>query len=811
MGALLEDLRFACRGLRRASAFSAAALLTLTLSLAGTATMFALIRGVLLRPLPVADQDRLIVAWKELRSGGFSHHPFGGDAIKAMSGSNRLFERVAGVDANGAGRSVIAEHGGAGYVRAAVVTGSFFDVLGVHPVAGRLLREMDDVEGAELVLVISHGLWQRRYGGSPDVAGRRVVLDDRPFTIVGVAPPGLDYPVGVEGWRTTHSFETTGPFGDAARQEIDLVARLRRGVTVEQAADELARLTRQFESTSTARTTRGLTPVVKTFETAIVGDVQPALVALLTAVGLVLLIGTANAANLSLLRAEARRTELAVREALGAPRARMVWLVTVETLLIMLAAAAAGLALAWWGLRALLAILPDGLPRMDVVEVDARVIAFTLSVALVSALVVGLGPALLTLESDSTRHLRAGGQRTTRAGARLGRRALVVAQVALAVTVVAGAAVLTRTVLNLQSLDTGFPGDRLVFLELVLPEASYSESARHARFLDDLVSRLQAAPAIAGATPVNVPPFSADGGWDVPRFTAEGQDAKRAAANPSLNLESIHPNYFETLQVPIVRGRAFTEADRRGAVAVAIVSEDAAARTWPHEDPVGRRLKMGGPESTDQWRVVVGVAGETRYRELSRPRPTIYLPAYQFQMTAQMLVLRTAASIDLVASLAREQVHAVDPDVRVMRIATFHEIVARPLARPRFNATILAIFGIASLLLATTGIHAVMGAYVRYRELEIRIRVALGATAAHVRRLVIGEILRLAVAGTGLGLAISAASGRYLRGLVFDVAPFDATSTTAAVVLLLTAALLATYTPMRRAISLDPAGMLRAE
>jgi putative ABC transport system permease protein len=803
-----QDVGLAWRGLRRARVFSAAAILTLSLGIAGTTVMFTLIQGVLLRPLPVREQDRLLVAWKELRSSGFTHHPFGDAEIEAVGRASQLLLKVAGVDANRAGREVISENGTSSYVNSALVTGGFFDVLGVEPVLGRALTSADDVEGAERVLAISHGLWQRRYGGSRDVIGRRVRLGDTPFTIVGVMPPDVDYPAGVEAWRTTHSVSASGPFGDAARREVDLVGRLRPGVTIEQASSELAALTRRFESELPPGRTRGLVPVVHSFHDVVVGNIRLAMVALFAAVALVLLIASANVANLLLMRGEARRAELAVRQAIGAGRGRIMRELLAESLLLTLAAAGAGLLVTWWTLQGLITVVPDGLPRLESIRIDTAVVFFTVGIALVTSMLAGLAPALSAARVDLASQLRLGG-RGLAGSARQGRRALVVAQVALAVTIVAAAGLLTRSVLRLQTLDTGLAADRLVFVELAIPRGRYADRAGHARFIEDVVSRLEAVPAIAAATPVNLAPFSGDGGWDVPIFTAEGQSVEQAAGNPSLNLESVHPNYFATFGVPLVRGRAFTSADREGTLDVAIVSEDVATRTWPGEDPIGKRVKMGPSESRDGWRTVVGIASPTRYRELEKPRPTIYLPAAQFLETAEMIVLRTTASLDLVASLSRERVKAVDPDVQVMRVVAFRQMLDGPLARPRFNAFLLSIFGAVALLLTAIGLYAVMSAYVRQRDREIALRVVLGATPANVRRLVLGEALGLAGAGAAVGLAGAAATTRVVRGMLFEVDPLDPSVLLGAAVLLIAASMVASYLPVRRATRLDAVAMLR--
>jgi predicted permease len=807
---LYQDLRLACRGLWRAKGFSAAALLMLALGIAGTTVTFSLIQGVLLRPMPVFDQDRLIVAWKEVRVSGSAQYPFGNTEIDSVAEASHLLESAAGIGRHGSLRSVVIDDGVASYVSVSLVTGGFFDVLGVRPLLGRTLARTDDVDGGENVLVISHGLWQRYYGASREVIGRRMILSDLPFTIVGVMPPDLDYPRGVEVWRLTRSMSTSGPFGDAARREVNLVARLRPGVTVEQARSELAALTRRLDAVAPPGYLRDLVPAVHALEDVVFGEARTPMLVLFGAVWFLLLIASANVANLLLMRGEGRRAELAVRAALGAARHRIMRLLFAESLVLAIAAGAAGLAIAWWSLDALITFVPDGLPRIESVRVDAAVVAFTIVTALVTATLAGLVPVLASVGADLVSELRSGGRGITGRRARHGRRTLVVAQVALAVTIVAAAGLLIRSVIRLQSVDIGLAADRLVLVDLKMPPGKYEGRARHAQFLDDVIAHLEAVPAIAAATPVNLAPFSGQG-WDLPRFTAEGQTADQAAANPSLNVESIHPNYFETFEVPLVRGRAFAKADRQGAAQVAILSHDIAARTWPGEDPIGKRLTMGRPDSRDRWYTVVGVAAETRYRELARPTPTLYLPAAQFQMTAEMLVLRTTHPLDMVASLTRDRVRAVDPDVHVMRVVPFPEMLERPVARPKFNAFLLSIFGAAALILSTIGLSAVMSSYVRQRDREIALRLALGATASGVRRLVLSEALRLACLGAAIGLAAAAGATRLLRGMLFEVDPLDPSTILGAALLLIAASALASYVPAYRATRVDAVAILRSE
>jgi putative ABC transport system permease protein len=803
----VKDFQLALRGLWRARAFTAVAVLTLGVGMSGATVILALVQGVLLRPLPVRDQDRVVLAWKMLRSSGYAHYPFGDAEIEAVRESSRLIEAAAGVTTNGVSGWTFDDGAQAVYVNGALVTGAFFDVLGVTPLAGRALAPSDDKEGSEDVLVISAGLWRRRYGASPGIVGRRVTLEGRSFRIVGVIPPDVDYPRGAEAWRTTRSVPISKTFGDAARREVDMIARLRPGVTIDQATAELASLTREFETRGTRRVLKGLAPVVRSFQGVIVGDTRPAILALLAAVAFVLLIATANVANLLLMRGEGRRAELAIRAALGAGRGRLASQLLVESAILALLASLVGLAVTWWSLRAVTMLVPDGLPRIDSVRIDGVVVALVAGVGFVASLLAGVAPALLSSRVELATELLGGGRGVAGPAARTGRRALVVAQVALAVTVVAAAGLLTRTLLRLQRVDVGVAADRLVFVSLELPQPKFADRAVHAHFLSDVVGSLQGVRGIEAVTPVNASPFA--GGWTVPRFSAEGQTEERAAANPSLNLESVHHNYFDTLGVKIVRGRAFSEADRDGALDVAIVSEEVADGTWPGENPIGKRLKMGAPASEDRWRTVVGVAAATRYRELTAPRATLYLPAAQFIDAARTLALRTAAPLDLVASVVREKVASLDPDVQVMRIVPFARRLDVPLARPRFNAFLLNLFGAAALFLATIGHYAVIAAYVRQREREIALRIALGATPGHVRRLVMGEAAWLVGAGVAIGLAVAASAARLLRGLVFGIDTLDPMSLAGAALLLMAASAAASYAPLRRAARVDALAMLR--
>ena len=443
---------------------------------------------------------------------------------------------------------------------------------------------------------------------------------------------------------------------------------------------------------------------------------------------------------------------------------------------------------------------------MDAIRIDAGVVLFVMALAVMTTILAALVPAMAAGRIDLVSHVQNGGRAVTRSTKR-GRAVLVAAQVALAVIVVAAAGLVTRSLLRLQSTGTALGADRLMLVSLALPDR-YEDRERHLQFLQEVVRRLDATPAIAAATPINVAPFSGIG-WDVPVMTAEGQTAAEVAANGALNLEAIQPGYFDTFGVTLVRGRAFDARDRDDAPDVVIVSADVAAKVWPGQDPIGKRLKLGNLESKDGWRTVVGVASRTRYRDLRASQATLYVPDTQLIVTAQSLVVRSTAPPSQVASVVHEQVRAIDPAVRVPRIAAFGELLREPLARPRFYTFVLGVFGVSALLLSAIGLYAVVAASVRQRYAEIGVRLALGASPADVRAMVLREGMLLAACGAAVGLALAFVTTQFLRGLLYEVNPLDPATLLMATVLLLGAAAMASYLPARAAGRMDPLAALR--
>jgi putative ABC transport system permease protein len=801
-------------GFRRARNFYITAALTLAIGMSGATVMFTLIHGIVLRPLPVPEEDRLVVSWRIPPSGLATHVPYRAGDVEEIARTSQLFEYVTGVGYNGAFDAEWLADGTTITARTAVVMGEFFHTAGVAPLLGRVLTRDDDRAGAEGAVVLSYAVWQRLFGGSPGVVGRSLTVRNHPFTIRGVMPDDFEYPRGAEIWTTLSALAATEPneaFRAGLVRDVELLARLRHGVTYEQASSELSILMTRLDAQTSAGVGHGFRPVIRSYKEVVVGDVDSALVVLFAAVGLLLVIASANVANLLLMRGEARQSELVIRAALGASRARLIRQLLTESLVVALAAGALALALSLWSLQTITMLVPDGLPRLSSIRVDGAVVVFTIGIAFMAAALSGLAPALAASRLDPVDSLRGGGRGAIGSARRRGRRVLVVAQVALAVTVVAAAGLLVRSLDRLQTVDMGLAYDRIVFAELDLPRERYADQEHRRQFLEAVLERLGAVRGIDGATPINALPFAGATGWDLPRFTAEGQTVEQVSENPSLNLEAVHSTYFDTLDVPILRGRAFRPSDNNQAPHVAIVSAEVAARAWPQQDPIGKRLKMGGVTSRDEWLTIVGVAATTRYRELARPRPTLYLPADQFMVAAGRLAIRTAAGPAFTATVVRDSVRAVDSSVRVLRVAPYRDYLQKPLAWPRFNALLLGVFAVAALVLSSVGLYGVMAASVRQRSAEIGVRVALGATATDIRRLVLGEALWLTAAGILVGLAVAFAATRALQGLLFEIGALDPATLLTATFVLVGTLMLASYLPARRATQIDPVDMLRAE
>jgi putative ABC transport system permease protein len=807
-----QDVRFALRTLGKRPAFAAVAVLTLALGIGASTAMFSVLHGVLLRDLPVREQDEVVVLWTESADGATDHLPISQGDLIAFRDRTRAFQSVAGVAYQGAMEHVLLDAGQAVSVEGTWVTGEFFPLLGLVPEQGRTLAPLDDVRGAEPVMVISYGFWQRYFGGQASAVGHRLELDGRQYTVVGILPRGFDYPKRADFWVPVFAVHPEEAQKTTSGYVIyDLVGRLRPGAERHHAREDFAAFLRATDAERPAAQ-RGMTPVVTPLAELLTREVRGTLWAISAAVALLLLIACVNVANLLLIRGSERVTELAVRSAIGAGKRRLVRQLLTESTVLAMLGGALGILLAVAAVRLLVAVAPPELPRREMITVDAWVLIFALAASVAASLFAGLLPAVLTARGDLSGWLRGGprGGASSHA-ARALRHGLVIGQIGLAIVVVVGAGLLVRSLISLQRVDLGFNPERLLIVQTTLPPGAVPERSSQVALLEEVLQRVGALPGVASAAALPARPFAGTSGWSA-MYTGEGQGADAQAANPWVNFEVVGPEYFRTLQIPVRRGRAFTEQDREDARPVAIISEAVARHTWPGADPLGRRIKLGPPEGPGEWHTVAGIVGETRYRELTTPQPTLYLPIRQFGGPVPMsLAIRTRRDPAAVTAQVRQVLPQIHPQLMLVGGGPLRQLLAAPLARPRFSTLLLGSFAGVTLLLAAVGIYGAMAATTRYRTREIGVRLALGATPQGVRALVLRQGMWLALWGSVLGLGAALLATRALRGSLFSISPTDPLTFAAVALLILATAALACYLPARRASRVDPVHALRAE
>jgi putative ABC transport system permease protein len=811
---MAEDIRVALLSLRRTPAFTLVAVPTLALGIGAGVAMFSVLNGVLLRDLPVRAGAEVVVGWTYSPGRDTDRLPLPHADLTSFGGRSRAFAAVAGTAYQGAVEQVLHEAGVGITAPATWVTGNFFPLLGVVPVHGRTLVPADDAPGAEPVMVISHGLWRRYFGADPAVIGRALEWNGQLTTIVGVLPPGFDYPRRAEIWAPVLPAFPATLDAAAPPSEImvfNLIGRLAPGVSAAAGAAELASFLRETDAVR-APALRGLQPVVTPLADVVIGDVRQTLWIAAAAVALLLLIACINVANLLLFRGSARTQEMAVRSALGAGRSRLVRQLMTESAVLAVLSGAAGTLLAAAAVRALVALAPPELPRLDTVNVDTTVLLFALGASATAALLAGLLPALLIAVAAPGAWLRgARGAVSQRSGQQL-RQGLVIGQTALAILVVSSAGLLVRSLYALQHVDMGFNRERLLIADASMPAGELERGRTQLLELQEaIVARISALPEVSSAAALPGGPFAGERGW-IAMYSGDGQTAEQQTTNPWISFEVVGPGYFETLEIPIRSGRGFTTWDRDDAQRVAVVSEAVARHTWPGSDPIGRRIKLGPLDGRNEWHTVVGVVGETRYRELAEPHPTLYLPVRQFAGPVPMSVaVRTRGEPAAVLPQIRTVLHDVHPRLVLAGGGSMRQLMAEPLARPRFAALLLTVFAAVTLLLAVVGIYGVLAFTVRQRTREIGVRLALGARAGQVRTLVIGQGLRLAVIGCVIGTVAALAAARTMRGMLYGVEPGDPLTFGAVAALILLAAALACYLPARRASRVDPAVTLRTD
>lgn len=806
---LLESSRSRLRALRHSPRFASTVVGILALGIGLSTAVFTVADALLLRKLPMRDQDRVVTLWGEAREHTVDHVPLDLSDAREFARRTRALQGAAYVAYEGAWPVTIRLGSADVRLRRALVSGNYFTVLGTPPLLGRMLRPDDDIVGAAPVVVISYDTWQRLFDKNPAVIGQEFVAEEfgLSYQIVGVMPQGIVYPSGADFWAPFVPARLGSETDTSAYTALDVVGRLAPTATARDAANEL---TSYFTRDDAPAAQHALIGIAQPLPRVVLGDARPAVLAFAAAAALLLVIACINVMNLLLVRGLARTREIAVRLALGASRRRIVTQLIGETAMLAAIGGVAGVGVAALAVRGFLAFAPADTPLLGRVHIDVTVVIVALGITTAATLLSGVAPAFLSTREDVNALLRSGTRQSAGRGSRQMREALAALQVALAVVMLSAAALVGRSLVNLESARLGFDASHMLVAELAIRYDEYNTTAKQAAFIRDLETQLGATAGVEGVSPVVAPPFSGAGGWTGHART-EGQSVDDAAKNPRFDMEVVGPGFFHAFGVPVLRGRAFTDDDRQGTVHVAVVSRSAARAYWPGRDPIGQRLFMGS--SPNDAFTVVGLVPDTRYRDLRDALPSVYFPVAQstLEFTPTTLAIRAAGDPGALVPAIRRVIDQAAPGVRLSTAAPFATYMREPLGQPRLNTYLLAMFGGAAVVLAAIGLFGVMSTMVRQRAHEIGVRMALGATAAAIRAMVLGRGLWIAGAGVLVGLVGALWANRALAALLYGVAATDLETLAGVAALLVGIAALATLGPARAGSRVDPMTALRAD
>ncbi len=806
---MMHDLRFAFRQLFKKPGVTLVAILALALGIGATTAIFGVVYGFLLRPLPYAQPEALVsLQSRNLRSGsdlGVGYLDFKDWKEQARSFSDAAFFNLRW---NG---NLQSAGGSTETLKTTFTTANLFSLLGVEPLLGRNLTAADDAPNAPRVLLISHRLWQRSFGGDRAIVGREVSLDGTPRTIVGVMPAGFRFPLQSDLWVPMAAFFNQGT--DRSWRIDQAIARLRPGVSIPEAQAEMNLIAERLRGEH-ADTNKDVGAAVVSLREQTVGNVRSSLVFLLAACGGVLLIACANVSQLLLARAVARQREFSVRAALGASRLRLVRQLLTESAVLALAGSALGIVLAFWLVEFLARAIPVELPFWVTIDVNPAVLAFTVAISCLAALAAGSLPAWRATQVDIAETLKATGGGHAGAGGRT-RELLMAAQIAVSMILLVGASLVLRSVMKLDEVNPGFDARQVLLME-VNPTYRETENAqtRIDRFAK-LLAHLAQLPGVEAAAANNSPPFVAQRPWNRVDFTADGQSPDEQARNPLANFQTVSPDYFRALRIPVRRGRVFDERDKLDAPHVCVISERLAQSLWPDADAVGKRLQLGRPGGpSPDWMTVVGVVGDVRHQALERAAgPDLYKPSLQLAWKQTHFLVRARTGVDplSLAPAVQRELAAIAPDVGVFNFVSLGKEVADSVWQARLRAWLLGFFSLVALTLAAAGLYGTMAHGISQRTREIGIRMALGATRAQVVGMLMGQGMRAVFVGLVLGLAGAAGVARVLRASLFGVSLGDPWSYGAASFLLLLAALATSGCAARRATQIQPSEALRTE
>jgi putative ABC transport system permease protein len=800
----LHDLRVAARSLRKSPGFTAVVVLTLALGIGATAAIFSVLNAVLLRPLPYPSSERIMTLWTNNGVQGWPEDVSGYPNFADWRANNTTFTEMAVY--TGATQALT----GAGepeQLRGTTVFPTFFEVMGVSPARGRALT-MEDFTADRRVVVLSDDLWRRRFAADPRIVGSTIQLGGAPYEVVGVMPAHFAFPsTRTQFWVSFGQSLTQDPRGNFW---LSVVGRLKPGVTIDRARAEMTTIAARLEKEYPASNANLGVTIIPLHENT-VGDVRRALLLLMGAVGFVLLIACANVANLLLARGAGRTREIAVRAALGAGRGRIVRQLLTESILLAFLGGALGLLLAKWGVDLLVALGPAALPRMNEVTVDGSMLAFTLGASLLTAMLFGLPPALRASSVELGETLKEGtrSMSAARGGARV-RRTLVVSEIALALMLLIGAGLLFASFRRLSNVDAGFNGDGVVTARITLPRAKYPQPALVRAFYGELLERAKALPGVRSAGYTASLPLSS---------IVNGSNVLIEARPPMPDLDQkevrgtiVSGEYFSTLGIQMLAGHTFTPQDRGDTVNVVVVNETMKKLHFLGEDPIGRRMRYGCVNDGCPWLTVIGVVRDAKQDALEQAvRPEVYMTYLQQPRLTLSIAIRTDGDPLAVVPSLRTTLQSLDRDIPLSSVATMEQLTADSVATRRFNTLLLGIFSSLALVLALVGIYGVMSYSVSQRRQEVGIRMALGAHAGQVLRLVLREAMVLAGIGIALGILLSLGVTRLLGTLLFEVSATDVTTFTITASLLAGVALLASYVPARRAAGVDPLVALRSE
>jgi predicted permease len=805
----VQDLRYGARMLRQSPAFTAIAVITLALGIGANSAIFSIVDAVLLRSLPYQDPDQLVVMFDVPLNqpdslSGISYRDF--TECRAQSG---VFSQMAGntfhdLTLTGVGEPAI--------VNTADVTPDIFPLLNAKPLLGRTLLPEDGKPGAAAVAVLSENFWRSRFGSDPALIGQAIALDMRSFTVVGILPASFRYPEGAphqDVWISVMQDPLFGPLTSRPGVRLlGVVGRLKPGVSMAKAQAEMntlsARLAKEFPAEDS-----GLTIRIQPYRQTVVGNLKPALLILLSAVGLLLLIACANIANLLLSKATSRAREVAVRIALGASRARIARQLLTESALLGLLGGAAGLLLAVGAVRSLQPFLPSEVVQISSIHVGGPVLAFALLLSLAAALVFGLAPALLATPSNLQPNLKEGGERTGQRGGQHARSFLAIAEISLTMVLMVAGGLLIRSFALVTSVNPGFDPTNVMEAEVSLPQFQYSTPQQWTAFSKELLARLHAQPGLEDSALAAPLPMDRQGQAAF-AFSIVGDPPLPPGNSVTADYATVSPGYFHVMRIPLLRGRFFSEQDSSSNPNVAIISETMARRHFANQDPIGRQMRFGFPPNGNVSREIVGVVGDVRDVALSlKPGPMMYVPFAQAPLYGGEVVVRSSLSAASVAAAIRQAVHSIDKDLPVTDVESFPDALGHSISRERFRTFLLGSFSVIALVLAAVGIFGVISYSASQRTHEIGIRMALGAQRRDVLHLILGQGAKLALLGLGIGVVLAFLLTRWIASLLYNVSATDPLTFGAVAVVLLGVALTACYIPARRAMRVDPMVALR--